>query len=70
MTAHPIDDDEESGLVGDCDGDAILIVLAISDQTYFGMLNLQALAPAAVARNCYTYVIRGWRFISPRKPLK
>jgi hypothetical protein len=47
MSAHPVDHDQERRLVRDCDGDAVLIVLAIPYETEICMLDPQALqAPA------------------------
>ena len=41
VTAHAVDDDQQGGMLGDRDGDAILIVVAITEQADFGVLDAQ-----------------------------
>ena len=54
MAAHAVDDDQQRGLVRDRDGDAVLVVFAITDQTQICMLDPQARAPAGRPSDCYT----------------
>ncbi len=50
VTAHAVDDDEQGGVLGDRDGDAILIVGATSEQADFGVFDAQGRVGALI--NC------------------
>ena len=70
MAAHAIDDHEQRGLIGRGDGDAVLVVFAVTDQTQICMLDPQARAPAAKALQLLHFhasaKLSGRRFIAPR----
>ncbi|GMU69197.1 MAG: hypothetical protein AMXMBFR37_15290 [Steroidobacteraceae bacterium] len=42
MTAHAVDGDQHRGVLGDCGRDAVLVVLARSDEAEFGVIDAQA----------------------------
>jgi hypothetical protein len=46
MAAHAIDDDQKRRVVIGRNGDAVLVIVAITDQTQLCMLDPQAAAPA------------------------
>ena len=46
MAAHAVDDDQQCGCSLRRDGDAVLVVFAVTDQTQICILDLQARAPA------------------------
>src|SRR5512138_1597310 len=54
MTTHAIDDDQQHRFIIRGDGNSVLIVFPVSDQTQVSMLDPQARAPAERAINCYT----------------
>jgi hypothetical protein len=55
MAAHAIDHDHQRRLVRSRNGDAILIVFAITDEAYICILDPQARAPAGRLFSCYTW---------------
>jgi hypothetical protein len=53
VTAHAVDDDQQSGLLLRGDGDAVLVVFAVSDETQLCILDPQA-GSGARPVCCYT----------------
>ena len=47
MTTHAVDHDQQGGVLGDRDGNAILIVGAITEQADFGVFDAQGVVGAS-----------------------
>ena len=53
MAAHAIDDDQQRGMLGRRDRDAVLVVFAVSEETDIGVFDPQA-GSGARPVSCYT----------------